>query len=252
MGWDDDVEGSCLNPAVEVNVGYLAGSINSFTFFLLAMFPLVLSRKVDTIRIFRLPFLMLSISTTVAGVLSIIKMYERSRNGIGRSYSSWSWTVTLLGVLVQNIAIVAANILPITQLLSRRPEHITLGSSSDTELHDRISTDNSSIMRVKRSATLTKRPSIRNRPSDRLNRKPSAQAHKGNENTEFGAVEVEAIRKPADALVASTGIMKTTTIHVVEVREGDEDGGRTPVRGHTKAKTSTSDGWKDVLSGSPP
>jgi hypothetical protein len=58
--WSPDTPGRCLDPSVELNIGFFQGGFGVFTFFFLALFPIMMVRDMEILKSIRWPFYVLA------------------------------------------------------------------------------------------------------------------------------------------------------------------------------------------------
>lgn len=58
--WSPEVAGECFDPAVQANIGFFQGGFAVFTFFFLALFPILMVRDMDILQSIRWPFYLLA------------------------------------------------------------------------------------------------------------------------------------------------------------------------------------------------
>jgi len=54
--WIPSAAGSCMDPSVELNIGFTQGGFAVFSFFLLALFPIMMVRDMNILKSIRWPF----------------------------------------------------------------------------------------------------------------------------------------------------------------------------------------------------
>jgi len=58
--WNPSIEGSCMNPAVEQNISFIQSGFAVFSFFLLALFPVMMIRDMELLKNIRWPFYLMA------------------------------------------------------------------------------------------------------------------------------------------------------------------------------------------------
>lgn len=130
--WNMNANGECWDPSVQLGLGYFRGAFSVFSWLFMSLFPILLVRDLESDQAMRLLFYVLSGLSLVAGAFATAQTYEYSRVPMQSGVFTYAhFLSTLLAILEQNIAIVAANVLPLGPLLSRlRPTSRGRGPSS--------------------------------------------------------------------------------------------------------------------------
>ncbi|KAL1877601.1 hypothetical protein VTK73DRAFT_8510 [Phialemonium thermophilum] len=126
--WNPDTEGECWDPSVQLDFGYFQGGAFEMAVLYLVQSqphvsgslsavpdPLLLPRR----DLFNTLWFLLTLGNSV-GVLATARTYETSQTGGLSVYTYDTFVASLLGILEQNAGIVAANMLPMGPLFSRR------------------------------------------------------------------------------------------------------------------------------------
>jgi hypothetical protein len=98
--WNPAVPGECFNPSVEMNVSFFQGGFAVFTFFFLALFPIMMIRDMEILRSIRWPFHVLAGLMLTAGIMSIVRTYETSLTGRESLYNANNFIATLMATYV--------------------------------------------------------------------------------------------------------------------------------------------------------
>ena len=59
--WEPTVDGACWDPSVQLNFGYFQGAFSVFSWFFLALFPIMIVRDMDLPGKLRWPFYILAV-----------------------------------------------------------------------------------------------------------------------------------------------------------------------------------------------
>ncbi|PKS10423.1 hypothetical protein jhhlp_002174 [Lomentospora prolificans] len=116
--WNQSVEGECFDGNAELGTAYFQGGFAVFAFLFLCIFPVMVAQDLVLIKSIRWPFYLLAISMMLAGIFSIIRTYQISVIGARGSFSGDVLLATIFDVLTQNLAITAANVIPLGTMLS--------------------------------------------------------------------------------------------------------------------------------------
>ncbi|KAL8335513.1 hypothetical protein RB598_009615 [Gaeumannomyces tritici] len=118
--WNMNANGECWDPSVQLGLDYFRGAFSVFSWLFMSLFPVLLIRDLESDQAMRLLFYILSGLSLVAGAFATSQTYEYSQVPRQSGVFTYAHFVsTLLAIMEQNIAIVAANVLPLGPLLSR-------------------------------------------------------------------------------------------------------------------------------------
>ncbi|CAI4218118.1 unnamed protein product [Parascedosporium putredinis] len=104
--WDQTVDGQCVDGETELATAYFQGGFAVFAFLFLCIFPVMVARDLVLVKSIR------------AAIFSIIRTYQVSVIGARGSFSGNVLLATIFDVLTQNLAITAANVIPLGTMLS--------------------------------------------------------------------------------------------------------------------------------------
>lgn len=120
MLWNMNVDGECWDPSIQLNLGFLRGVFSVLSWLFMSLFPVLILRDLEVGQAIGSLSYVLSVLSLVAGAFATAQTYEYSQiptqSGI---FTHAHFVSSLLAILEQNTAIVAANVLPIGPLLSR-------------------------------------------------------------------------------------------------------------------------------------
>lgn len=132
-----------------------------FSFFFLAIFPVMMVKDIELTKSIRWPFYVLAFFMALCAIFSIVQTYERSDMGLTPTFSESVLLHTIFSVLTQNTVILVANILPLGSLFSPQARDLSrlAESAAGNELEDQSrgisqTSNRSSFISVKRSTTL--------------------------------------------------------------------------------------------------
>ncbi|TPX11876.1 uncharacterized protein E0L32_007374 [Thyridium curvatum] len=119
----------------------------------------MIARDLEMRRAMRWPFYFLSSLSLVAGILATVRTYEISKTTQPPVYTYDTFCATVLAILEQNFGIVAANVLPMGPLFSRRRPRINRAPSRVSGISNRSGhvgwvSSNDSTTNLKRSSAL--------------------------------------------------------------------------------------------------
>ncbi|KAK1772334.1 hypothetical protein QBC33DRAFT_5718 [Phialemonium atrogriseum] len=165
--WNPATTGVCWDPSVQLNFGYFQGAFSVFTWFFLSLFPVTVIRDIYMQGNLRWPFYILSGLSLVVGVLDTVRTYETSQIGGLSVYTYDTFVASLMAILEQNAGIVAANVLPMGPLFSRRARRAATIRAKTPSFggSTRLSMGNTSIASSRTPSNHSRAPSIQSRMS---------------------------------------------------------------------------------------
>lgn len=114
-----------------------------FNFLFLATFPILLIRDMELLKSIRWPFYTLSFAMLLSAIFSIVRTSAAAAIGPAPVFSSSVLLNTIFAVLIQNFALIAANILPLGPLFSPKAmdlSRLAEEDSSENELEEQRGT----------------------------------------------------------------------------------------------------------------
>ncbi|KAK0634969.1 hypothetical protein B0T17DRAFT_502561 [Bombardia bombarda] len=116
--WRPSVDGVCWDPSVQLNFGYFQGAFSVFSWFFLALFPVLIVRGLRIDGNVTWPFYVSSSLSFACGIFSIVRTAETSQLAGVSVYTYNSFCASIMANLEQNIGLIAANVLTLGPLFS--------------------------------------------------------------------------------------------------------------------------------------
>jgi hypothetical protein len=289
--WDQSVNGTCMAAMVPININIVqggmirarcstAGSVaNGYSLLnILVAFPLAIPRhhrsgsrdasademavllpvQLDTnvgIRAADTKYHSRLTKTCRAGIFATVRTYEASQ-AVRYNYTFDAWFSSILQVLEQNIGIVAANVLTMGPLFSRR-QRDAIRAESRATMRSRSSTNKTPsllIIQGNRDGSFDddERPIISDR--DRRGRQGMG-SRMGNHSRASNRDDAASIRSAnggngGGQMTWPRGIIKTVEVEVFEEDIADVGAGNLPARGESRMSMLSFDqDWANMLRG---
>ncbi|KLU80970.1 hypothetical protein MAPG_00066 [Magnaporthiopsis poae ATCC 64411] len=120
MLWNMDADGECWDPSIQLNLGFFRGVFAVLSWLFMSLFPVLILRDLEIDQTTGWLFYVLSGLSLAAGTFATAQTYEYSQIPTQSAVFTYVHFISsLLAILEQNTAIVAANVLPMGALLSR-------------------------------------------------------------------------------------------------------------------------------------
>ncbi|KAK3941746.1 hypothetical protein QBC46DRAFT_310871 [Diplogelasinospora grovesii] len=204
--WNPAVAGSCWDPGVQLNFGYFQGAFSVFSWFFLALFPIMIVRNLEVDGNGRWPFYVTCTLSFTCGVMAIVRTAETSQvGGMISVYTFHTFCASLMAILEQNFGLIAANVLTLGPLFSpassraSRTKGKTPSRTGSTRTITRVSSSgsnrSSSFIDLKRTTNL-------------IIEGPRRQSLEGD--------EIEEAYDHYDLEAWPRGIIKTVSVEVIE------------------------------------
>ncbi|KAK3387507.1 hypothetical protein B0H63DRAFT_521558 [Podospora didyma] len=121
--WNPSVLGECWDPSVQLNFGFFQGAFSVFSWFFLALFPILIVRDLKMDGDMKWPFYVTSTLSFISGIFAIVKTAESAQVSGLSVYTSHTFAASLMANLEQNMGLIAANVLTLGPLFSRQARH---------------------------------------------------------------------------------------------------------------------------------
>ncbi|KAH9990549.1 hypothetical protein F4779DRAFT_623800 [Xylariaceae sp. FL0662B] len=121
--WKPSVPGECWGLSIRQNIGYFQGAFAAFSQLFVALFPIMIIQDLGIPRRLQWPFYVLFTMSIAIAMLAVLRAYVISLIYSNDQYE-YQLIATILAVSEQNLGILAANILPIASLCSRKTRPI--------------------------------------------------------------------------------------------------------------------------------
>ncbi|KAK3314646.1 hypothetical protein B0H66DRAFT_317070 [Apodospora peruviana] len=170
--WNPAVVGACWDPSVQLNFGYFQGAFSVFSWFFLALFPILIGRDLRRDGGPSWPFYTSSVLGFACGIFSITRTAEAAMVGGIRVYTFNAFCASLMSNLEQNVGLIAANVLTLGPLFSSQVKSYLNGTTSSTS---------ASSSRSRRKAKDTTSRAGSTRPITRASSRASSTRHSESE-----------------------------------------------------------------------
>ncbi|KAK3371784.1 hypothetical protein B0T24DRAFT_721805 [Lasiosphaeria ovina] len=128
--WNPSALGECWNPSVQLNFGFFQGAFSVFTWFFLALFPVLIVRDLRIDGDMKWPFYVSFTLSLMSGIFATVKTAESAQLSGVTVYTSHNFIASLMANLEQNLGLMAANVLTLGPLFSAHARHLPGSSSS--------------------------------------------------------------------------------------------------------------------------